>query len=216
MALMNRRNRPARRRSSWPVGTRAELEKNPMWRLDEWPTCGVGDRANGVLPCPKASECPFVGGRVFDHDVPPMKGVSGPKNLGLQIIDSDVATGKTKVVNTVQECYLALKTVNRIEARGGLVRIIGLEGDEIEEMGSELQVIEIPGQPKSAIYKRVVKKRVIPAFPRPENNPALADNAFVAMQAERHAESRRAEAADEAFGFSPSSPKKESKGGPRG
>ena len=183
--------KPPRRRSDNPIGTKAELAGNPFWKLSEWPTCSAPDRLNNELGCPAWSVCPFSGGVVYDRETPAYKGVAGPAYFGVQLIKETAGSGDTKIVHTMLPCWQIPSMADRMEENGGILRIVALEGEEVDLPGSEPKDELFPGQGMVRIYTQKVCTQKVPKFPRPTGNPALRDNAFAAAQAKKFATARR-------------------------
>jgi hypothetical protein len=199
-----------------PIGTLDELKANPFWKPNEWHTCAAPDERNGIAGCPAWADCPFTGGRVYDCDLPEMKGVSGPHNLGVQQIMKKWSNGQPKLVNAVLPCWGVPKRARQLELRGGVLLVIGMEGEEIEESGSLPEDSMIPGQGPVRIYKAQTCKRKIPKFPRPTENPVLYASSFAAEQAKKFAERQRVSRTGQLFGSVTTSTKPEGESGKRG
>lgn len=190
-----------RQAQQFPIGTREELLRNPFLKLNQWRSCSPPDPLRKEKGCHMYERCPFSGGNVYDYDVPEIKGVAGPEYFGVEQIKT--TTGGEGVIHTVLPCWQIPKVADRLEANGGLLRIIALPGEKVD-IETALPVIDTvitnTGPQQRCVYVQGVQTVEVPKFPRPDKNPALSKSQFAANQARRFKERKRTERAEAVLG----------------
>lgn len=172
----------------YPIGTPEELSRSPYWKMNAWHACCAPDTPRGIHGCPAWDTCELNAGLVMDYEIPQIKGEAGPQFLGIQRIRLTNATELPKIVNTQTPCYEVPKIKNDLELIEGACRIVALEGEVMDEPGSE-PVME--GDPPVKVHRPCTLRRKVKKFPRPHENPALTASAFAAEQSGKASAVRR-------------------------
>lgn len=149
-----------------PVGTLAELQAE---NLDPrvYASCAAPNPVTGVLGCPHYARC-----------IVSAKGVSGPKNYGIQILKGRAHGGGMTTVGA--SCMWIAQNAAVYEKNEGSVRVIAEEGqtfDRVTRVAVNNDTGEIAGK-----YDRNVRREdrrikvLVQPWPRPgENQEILAD-----------------------------------------
>ena len=178
-------------RSARPVGT---IEEAQAENLDPtvYPTCSRPNRVNGVVGCAWFDKC-----RVS------AKGVSGPRNYGIEIIKGPAQGGGFVRINT--DCMWIADHAENYEKNGGAVKVKAEEGQENVIVQGTL-VSKKDGKPTfqgdpMGIRKKMAVPVVVPPYPRPGQNPALLEDMIRAESIESEKERRTDEAKARAYGL---------------
>ena len=177
--------------SNVPVGTVQEAEAEGL-DVTAYATCCKPNPVTGVVGCEWFHKC-----RVS------AKGVSGPRNYGLEIMKGKVQGGG--FVRIATNCMWIADHADNFEKNGGAVKVIANEGEKFDQvMGIAINsATKQPTHQKDpqAIRRRQRVTTEVPPYPRPGQNPALLTDVLRAESIEAEKERRSDEATARAYGL---------------
>ena len=171
-------------RSLTPIGT-IEEAANENLSPEAYATCAKPDKMRGIVGCAKFELC-----RVS------AKGVSGPRNYGVEILKGEAFGGG--MVRVTADCLWIADKIDDIEDNKGSLRVIANEGESYKKVTSILinnatnEPATNPFDPQARREERVVEV-VVPAFPRPGQNKSLLHDMLRAETAQAEKERRSSE-----------------------
>jgi len=97
----------------------------------------------------------------------------GPVMKGVQIVKKSPMTGAASLKNDVDRCFNIPQVAERIEAQGGVLRVVAGEGDTIKLVGSKADIINDPVDGMRKIVSDHIYDFKIPAYDEIEDQTAL-------------------------------------------
>ena len=172
-----------------PIGTLAEAQAEGL-DVTAYPTCARPNPVTGVKGCPWYGKC-----------IVSAKGVSGPKNYGVQIIKGRSVGGG--FMNRVVDCMWIAENVERIEQNKGSLTVIADEGGEIEMLtkvavAKDGTILDANG-PGTKRKEKKVRVPVQP-WPRPGENVEIMQDMMRAEVAQQEKERKRVENRERGLG----------------
>lgn len=147
-----------------PIGTISEAEEMNLSPA-VFATCARPNPTSGIVGCSWFDKC-----RVS------AKGKDGPKNYGCHYFKGK-AQGGARTTN-VYDCMWIASHIQDIERNGGALKVVADEGETIERV-TGVAINNATGQLETNPYARDIHREdrripeVVPAFPRPKDNPEL-------------------------------------------
>lgn len=158
-----------------PIGTIQEAEKEGL-SPSEYATCARPNQALGIIGCKRFGSCMVSA-----------KGVSGPRNYGVEIFKGP-AQGNA-VVYTGASCLWIASHAPTIEKNGGAIRVIAEEGETYSRV-TGMAVNNMTGEPTMNVrdpntHRDDVRAEVmVKPWPRPGENPGLLQDVLRAEMSE--------------------------------
>ena len=127
-------------------------------------------------------------------------GDDSPHNGGIRMVKETLSG--MKVVHWKDSCYGYNARLEEKEMKGIAYDWVADEGDNFKELGSTFRDETVPGEGlKRFIDDKVIgadpdHPNIIPAFPKPKDNPKLLGQAFARQIAQDHAEDRKRQRSD--------------------
>lgn len=174
-----------------PVGTIAEAEAEGL-DVTQYATCCKPNPVTGVVGCEWFHKC-----RVS------AKGVSGPRNYGLEIMKGKVQGGA--LVRIATNCMWIADHAENFEKNGGAVKVIANEGEDFDQVMG-IAINSATRQPTHQKDPQAIRRRQrvttkVPPYPRPGENAALLTDVLRAESIEAEKERRSDEATAKAYGL---------------
>lgn len=166
-----------------PQGTREEMEREHI-PLDEWGCCCKPEKE------PDDLETEILGCQVWRKCDREYKGTGGPRAQGVLLVNP-TPTG-TRIIQRPMMCYNIPGEREKAETKGGYLKVICDEGEEIIWQSSKPVDTDIPGQGKARIWEDGANAFLIKPTLRPKENPVHRASALA------HAVIKEAMAAEEA------------------
>lgn len=170
----------------WPVGTLEEFERDG-YSPAQYPSCArpAKDSDGNVIVkgCPLYNKCTMS-----------IRDKSGPRNFGVEIIKGEALGGH--VIRRVLTCYKVVTDQDYHEQNEGVVTIIANEGETFQNV----EVRRVKNEKGEPDQREMQVDVVVPAHPRPNENPALVRDRVKAMARKREMEMKKSERASEALG----------------
>lgn len=178
-------------RSPIPIGTPEEAEKDGL-DVTQYATCAKPNRITGVVGCEWFHKC-----------IVSAKGVSGPRNYGVEIIKGASQGGG--FVKVTRNCMWIADHEPDVVRNGGAMKVIANEGETFEKIDT-IAINSATGQPThqkdpQAIRKKLRVKETVKPYPRPGENPALLTDVLRAESIEAEKERRSDDATARAYGL---------------
>lgn len=175
-----------------PVGTIAEAQEQGL-DITQYNTCAKRNPAAEIKGCPWWDKC-----RVS------AKGVSGPRNYGIEIIKGkQVGGGFVRLKN---DCMWVADHAENVERNGGSFKIIAEEGETFEVVEGAMVLKSDNTKPTFqgdplGIRKRIRRTIEVPKFARPEDNESLMLDVLRAESMQLEKERRSDEARARNYGL---------------
>lgn len=166
-----------------PIGTIAEAEAEGL-SPQVYSTCAKPNPTTQTIGCPYYGTCMVSA-----------KGVSGPKNYGIQIIKGQSQGGG--MVTTLANCMWLAQKASQYESNGGSVSVIAEEGETIDRV-TRIAVNNVTGDVAKKYDRDVHRedrriKVLVEKWPRPGQNPELLSDLLRSEMAASDKERRRDE-----------------------